>query len=62
MISNWQQFFEAVKQMRKHQKVYFDTRDPVALGMSKKLEKIVDECIAERDRRKDDSAKTGGAS
>jgi hypothetical protein len=48
--------------MRKHQKVYFDTRDPVALGMSRKLEKIVDECIAERERHKEDSVKTGGAS
>jgi hypothetical protein len=50
-----------VKRMREHQKVYCETRDPVALGMSKKLEKIVDDCIAERDRREKDTAKTRGA-
>ena len=48
MIENWEQFFGAVAEMRKHQKVYFASRDQVALQMARQFEKIVDDCIAER--------------
>jgi hypothetical protein len=48
MIESWKQFFDTVSRMREHQKVYFQTNDPVALGMAKKLEKLVDDCIKDR--------------
>jgi hypothetical protein len=51
VIENWEQFFDAVCRMRGHQKVYFQTKDPVALGMAQKLEKLVDGCIAGRQER-----------
>jgi hypothetical protein len=52
MITNWEEFYNAVKQMREHQKVYFATKDFVALGNSKKLEGIIDDCIKKREREK----------
>ncbi|MDR1128119.1 MAG: hypothetical protein LBL20_02315 [Treponema sp.] len=51
MIESWEQFFDTVSRMREHQKVYFQTNDPVALGMAQKLEKLVDDCIADRKAR-----------
>lgn len=51
MIENWEQFFGAVAKMREHQKVYFASRDQLALQMSKRFEEIVDDCIAERAAR-----------
>jgi hypothetical protein len=51
VIESWEQFFGAVSRMREHQKVYFQTKDPVALGMARKLEKLVDECTAVRQER-----------
>ncbi|MDR0387257.1 MAG: hypothetical protein LBH57_04400 [Treponema sp.] len=62
MIKNWEHFFSVVSTMRKHQKVYFKTKDPVALGQARKLEEIVDECIAARIARSDTKTKshTGG--
>jgi hypothetical protein len=51
MIESWEQFFSAVSRMREHQKVYFQTKDTVALGMARKLEKLVDECITDRQER-----------
>jgi hypothetical protein len=63
VIQNWEQFFNAVSRMREHQKVYFQTKDPVALGMARKLEQLVDECVADRQKRADEQAKDrkGGA-
>jgi hypothetical protein len=48
MIESREQFFGIVSRMREHQKVYVQTNDPVALGMARKLEKLVDDCIADR--------------
>jgi hypothetical protein len=53
MIESWEQFFDAVSRMREHQKVYSRTNDPVALGMARKLENLVDDCIANRKARRD---------
>jgi hypothetical protein len=53
MIESWEQFFGMVSRMREHQNVYVQTNDPVALGMARKLEKLVDDCIADRKARMD---------
>jgi hypothetical protein len=53
MIESWKQFFDTVSRMREHQKMYSQTNDPVALGMARKLEKFVDDCIADRKARMD---------
>jgi hypothetical protein len=53
MIESWEQFLNAVSRMREHQKVYFQTKDPIALGEARKLEKLVDDCIAGRKARVD---------
>ena len=51
MIESWEHFFNAVERMREHQKVYFASKDSVALGNAKQFEKIVDDCISERRAR-----------
>jgi hypothetical protein len=63
MIESWEQFFGAVSRMREHQKVYFQTKDPIALGEARKLEKLVDECIADRQERsgRQGKGRNGGA-
>jgi hypothetical protein len=53
MIESWDEFFRAVKRMREHQKVYFATKDPIALNNAKKFEITVDECIEWRQAKID---------
>jgi hypothetical protein len=39
------------EKMREHQKVYFASKDTIALGNAKQFEKIVGDCIVERRAR-----------
>ncbi|MDR0583190.1 MAG: hypothetical protein LBG57_02415 [Treponema sp.] len=60
MIESWEQFFGAVFRMREHQKVYFQTNDPIAKEEARKLEELVDDCIAARKARAGDKGYRGG--
>ena len=63
MIETWEHFFFAVKEMRKHQGMYFQTKDRIALGRARKFEKPADERIAEREARMNaqNQSHTGGS-
>jgi hypothetical protein len=50
-IDSWQAFFEAVEAMRDIQKKYDRTKSPGAKLALKRLEKIIDDFIDERNKR-----------
>lgn len=51
MITNWEQFLNAVARMREYQKFYSESKTQFALDMAVRFEKEIDECIAERRAR-----------
>ncbi len=55
------EFVNAVKEMREAQKKYFRTRSQDALLKSKELEKIVDNLIADREKRQQEKGPQQGS-
>jgi len=51
MDDNNSEFFRAVVEMRKRQKLYFKTRDPVDLESSKSQERFVDTLIKDNGQK-----------
>jgi hypothetical protein len=51
VIKGWEDFFEAVAAMRLAQQAYFKTKSPSVMFVSKDLERLIDNTIAEHRRR-----------